>query len=147
MANTPMHAAVGMTLVKLLPAWLGLPLAFLSHFALDLYPEATGIKPNNAFKKKNLFFTIVQILLVLLVIAVCVVKGSWLYVVAALLANLPDMWDAVNALLKRPKFWYVHDGNFPCKVNGWQEFAMRPWKNAVLDLIFVGFLLLLLMGA
>jgi hypothetical protein len=147
MANAGIHAAVGMAISKLIPIWwLSLPLAFLSHFIMDLYPEA-AVGEYNFKKKENRLFVIVETLLVILVIIVCIVEHSWLLALSALMANLPDMWDAINVLLKKDRFWFVHGGKFPISVKfeDWQGFSMKPFQNAILDLMFVGLILLLIM--
>lgn len=144
MANTPMHSVIGLSLVKILPWYIALPLSFLSHFLLDLYPEATGIDNKNGLQKQNMFFTITQFLLGIGIILFLIFNFTWLNLIAIILANLPDIWDAICVLTKRNKFWFCHHGNFPFKIEHWQEFCMQPWKNAVLDLIFVGTIILLL---
>jgi hypothetical protein len=146
MANAGLHAAIGISIVKIIPIWwISLPLAFLSHFIMDLYPEAS-VNQDNFYKKENLLFTIIQFLLVLFVVSISILNGNFLlFMFAALIGNLPDIMDAVNVLLKRKKFWFVHGGNFPIAIpfKDWQGFSMKSWQNAILDLVFVSLLLLL----
>ncbi|MCK9440285.1 MAG: hypothetical protein M0Q13_02550 [Methanothrix sp.] len=92
MANSALHASIGMAIAKLLPIWwLSLPLAFLSHFIMDLYPEAL-VNKNNFFEKKNLFFVISQIFLMLFVILIGILESNVFIIIAAILSNLPDIW-------------------------------------------------------
>jgi hypothetical protein len=144
MANAGLHAAIGMAIVKIIPIWwISLPLAFISHFFMDLYPEAS-VNLKNYKKKENLLFTISQIVLVLFVVSVAIIQHSYIMIIAAFLSNLPDLWDEINSLLKRKNFWFVHGGNFPFKVEHWQYFCMTSFQNAVLDIIFVTTILLLI---
>lgn len=146
MANSALHASIGMAIAKLLPIWwLSLPLAFLSHFIMDLYPEAS-VHQYNYYKKENRFFVITQILLMIFVILIGILSHNIFIIIAAVLANLPDMWDAVNVIAKRKKIWFCHGGNFPVKVafKDWQGFSMKPFQNALLDTIFVTLILLLI---
>ena len=150
MANTVMHATVGVAIATIIPVWwIVLPLAFLSHMFLDLYPETYDVNKDNFLKKKNLFYTIIQLLLIIGIITFLIVSYSWLLWVAAFIANLPDLWDAIYqfVLKKEGSFWFFHPGGkWPFKrYFPWQEFGMRPIQTAVLDLIFVSIILLLLL--
>lgn len=154
MAMNPLHAAVGMGIAKLIPIpWISLPLAFLSHILLDLYPEWTvgssGVKNRFSWKEygwKDKVLIITQVVLGLAVIGTLIVSKSWILLFAALLANLMDMWDGIYERITKKTFWFVHRGWFPFKLkSSWQGFAMKPLNNAVLDTIFVLLMLALIL--
>jgi hypothetical protein len=141
MANSAIHASVGMAILNIIPIWwISFPIIFLSHFILDLYPEA-AVYHNNFKAKSNIFFLVIQFLLSIFVIITCIIQQSWILFLAAFLANLPDVWDGINFLLKKEKIWFTHTDEFYKKYQG---FSMKPFQNAILDLMFVSLILLLI---
>lgn len=138
MAMTPLHAAIGIGIVTLIPnPFISLPLAFLSHFLVDLYPE--WYNKDQKLDLKEIIMGVIEALLFFLICFVVYQKMDIFLVLGAFLANLPDVWDAIYPKFsKRKSFWFCHpEGWFPFKVQHWQEFGMRPLQTAALDSIFV----------
>jgi hypothetical protein len=146
MANTSMHATIGMAIAKIIPIpFISIPLAFLSHFIVDLYPE--WYNKDNKIDTKEKIMGVIQILLMLFVAFVLFHEKSWVLWAGAIAANLVDLWEAIYGLFKKGKgFWFCHpDGWFPFKVNAWQEFGMRAMQTASLDAVFNSIILILIM--
>lgn len=153
MAMTPLHAAVGIGIVSAIPNPLfSLPLAFLSHIWLDFYPEwyagVSGINQENEYNIrkydwKTKILVLVQVLLGIGVLLFLIIQNNIYFWLAALLANLMDITEAISVIFFKRKFWFFHGGNFPFKITiPWQCFGMLPIQNAALDLNFVVIILI-----
>lgn len=145
MAMTPIHAAVGMGIVTIIPnPWISIPVAFLSHVFVDLYPE--WYNQDKKYDSKELLMGIIEVLLMVFVGFVLFRENSWILWCGAIAANLVDLWDAFNVVFKRQRFWFCHPGGwFPVKVESWQSFGMKALQTAVLDSIFTTIILFLIL--
>jgi hypothetical protein len=161
MAMPSLHAAVGIAVVKLMPEYpiVGIVVAFISHFVVDLYPEwyKKSGKPIESIKSvRELYIYIcgysaterlmigIEVLLAIGVIGALWHVQSPMLWYGAMAALLPDIIEAVNVkLLKRRKLWFCHGGSFPFRVKTWQGFGMGAIQTAVLDTIFTALLVLL----
>jgi hypothetical protein len=161
MAMPSLHAAVGIAVVKLMPGYpiVGIVVAFISHFAVDLYPEwykKTGAPIESIRSIRELYIYIcgysgaeraMVIMEALLMIGV--IGALWYMDTAALwygamAALLPDIIEGINIkVLKRKKLWFCHGGWFPVKVKTWQGFSMAAIQTATLDTVFTVLLVLL----
>src|SRR3990172_4266767 len=91
MLSTP-HLLVGAAIVKIIPEpTIALPLAYLSHFALDSIPHWDG-SPKTPFNKKTSFGIIVDYLVgvSLLFIATSGLQNQYLFFIGGFLGTLPD---------------------------------------------------------
>ena len=147
MAMTTLHAAAGISITKMIPnPWISLPLSFISHALLDLYPEYYSDKqgPKWDLKKydsKEWTLAIVQLLLFIGIIIYLIYMKNWKLFMGAILANIPDLWDFIykNILKNKTEFWFFHPGGwFPFKLKRyWQEYKLGPLKTAALDFTLV----------
>jgi hypothetical protein len=172
MSMTPLHMSVGIAIAKLIPnPWIAIPLAFLSHFFLDLYPEwypkqgpskqevrdsflgkfsiskyceiIKKILQPFGWKEKTLI--IVEFLFGLFVIFSLFHTNSWLMVACAIAANFQDITEFLYGLFsKGEKFWFCHTNKlFSFKLNWFSHSpAFNPLQNLFLDLVFGGLLVL-----
>ena len=144
MAMTPLHMATGMAIVTILPnPAISLPIAVLSHFLFDLYPE--WYNKDDKLDKKEIVGGIIEFLLGLSLLAVLFMKTNWLLWVGAIAANIIDLWEAIYFLITKKKFWFCHHGFFPVKVDSWQGFGMRPLQSSFLDLGFISLMIFLIL--
>jgi hypothetical protein len=153
MAMTTVHAAVGMAIVTIIPnPWISIPLAFLSHTLVDLYPE--WYDQDKKYDSKEVAMGIIEILLMVFIGYVLFHEKSWVLWAGAVAANLIDLWDAIYVIvtskgkniLNGKCFWFCHPGGwFPFKVSTWQGFGMRALQTATLDFIFVVIILMLIL--
>jgi len=151
MALSTLHAAIGISIVKIIPnPWISLPVAFFSHILVDLYPEwsPSVSKLKSWFDFKN--YTWKESLLVILQglltgwILYHLFQANLIFFVGAFLANAIDLWDFLWEKILGDKFWFHHGGFFPFrKTFSWQGKGMRPLNCAFLDAIFVSIILLL----
>lgn len=91
MLSTP-HLLVGAAIVKTIPnPMVSLPLAFLSHFALDAFPHWDG-SPKTPFSLKTTGWIIVDYLIGLNIILLLTVglENQFLIIFGAFLGTLPD---------------------------------------------------------
>lgn len=137
MAFTPLHTAVGIGITRIIPwPWVSIPVAFLSHVFVDLYPE--WYNQDKRYDWKEIVMGIVELGLMVVLGYVLFREKSWVVWAGAIAANLIDLWDGINVVLKRNRFWFCHPGGwFPVKVPSWQGFGMTALQTAVLDIIFV----------
>jgi len=126
-----MHSAVGAKIGVLIPGPLGLLFAFLSHFALDLIPEA--------YKGITTWFLALETVIFILAIA-CVFTFSinpWWMLLCGAVANIPDIIDTIYYKIKKK---YI----FPCHPTygfKYQNWSMPIVINLFLDLFIVLLLL------
>lgn len=127
------HAITGAIIATLIDKpIIALPLAFLSHFALDALPhfgysDSTGF--GEALKHKLTFFVKIIIdpilLLVFFGMLIYYAPSVWVYL-AALLAILPDLeWPIAYFGFERrgKQSWRSPIGNFHWKIQRYE----RPW--------------------
>jgi hypothetical protein len=123
MANPTLHSAIGMGIVSIVPVpFLSLPLAFISHFLLDYFPEHIG-KPTG-------WMMLIETILCLGIIYTLVTLGSWMFVLGAIAANLPDMLEGIYYLFK--KKWFAYPKWFPT-----QTCSMEAVPNSIIDFVIV----------
>lgn len=141
MAFTPLHAVVGMAVVTAIPnPWVSIPVAFASHAVLDLYPE--WYNQDHGYDTKEIVMVQIEVFLLFAIILVLIHERSWLLLAGAVAANLIDLWDEIYHRITGRYFWFCHPmGWFPLRVEHWQEFGMRPMQTALLDCLFVGLIL------
>lgn len=141
MAFTPLHSAVGIGIARALPCpWISIPVSFLSHVFVDLYPE--WYNQDKKYDWREIVMGVVELGLMGTLFYVLFREGSWVLWANVIAANFIDFWDAVNVFLKRNRFWFCHPGGrFPVKVSSWQGFGMTALQTAVLDTIFIGLII------
>jgi hypothetical protein len=143
MAMTPMHMATGMAIVTIIPnPLISIPIAVLSHFLFDLYPE--WYNKDDKLDKKEIAGGVIELLLGVSILIVLFTEANWLLWVGAVSANLIDLWEAIYFLITKKKFWFCHNGYFPVKVKTWQGFGMRALQSSFLDLGFISLIILLI---
>jgi len=124
------HAATGVLVAVIVkqPA-LALPLAFLSHFAVDAVPH---FDHKDLLLRPRLFRTVVGLDAVLTVLLLVILAGilnipSWLVIASGLLATLPDlMW--LSAIL-RGKIDNPAGENLLAKINGFHK-NIQSWEGS-----------------
>jgi len=143
MGTIPLHTVLGIAIAKIIPnPWISLPLSFLSHTIIDLYPEWYDKK--NKYDPREMFLASIESVLILFIMIVIIQENNWVLLLGAISANLIDLWDGINELLKKKPFWFCHGGEWPMKVDSWQGTGMRPIQTAFSDSIFVVIILLLI---
>lgn len=116
------HLLMGYALAKIVPnPFIGIPLAFASHFLLDLvtYPSkemeilVQGELSSNRDKITFAFTESFLAVFTLIIILIIASKGQldWYTLVMLITANLPDIFDSIIPLLrgKRKTIRYSHD--------------------------------------
>jgi len=143
MANTTLHSAIGIAISKIIPIpFLSIPVSFISHAFVDLYPEWYSNEKKYGIKEVSML--VIEILLAIFILVYLIHAKSLILWIGAISANFMDIWDYVYFKLKSKNFWFCHSGgSFPLKVSEWQGFGMRPLQTAVLDVIFVVIILCL----
>jgi hypothetical protein len=135
MAMTPTHVAVGMSIGLLVPnPAVSIPLAFVSHFLFDLYPEWGN--SDKKVDRVDVACVLVEIFLGLYTVATLWTLGRWELWACAVAANLVDLCDFILERAVGRKVWFCHGGHFPLRV-AWPSLAMNPWQTALLDAGFV----------
>ena len=144
MAMTPTHLATGMAIGAIFSnPVISIPIAFLSHFVFDLYPEWGN--EDKEVDKVDIATVAIEIALGLAAVNVLFLCHSWEMWVCAAAANFVDGWDFIYKKIKGSKMWFCHGGPFPVRVPSWCGMAMRPLQTAFLDFGYVGLLLALIL--
>jgi hypothetical protein len=141
MSYTPLHSAVGMSIVRIIPIpWVSLPVAFISHFILDLIPEAPF---QQQYKIESKMIPFVQMMLMGFVFGYLVVNLSVITVLGFICANLPDMIDAVFTMRRKREFFCCHPtGWFPFNPDIWKMTAVNAYSTIFVDILLVWLLLM-----
>ncbi len=139
MANTTLHAAIGMGIITAIPnPYIGVPLALISHFALDRYPEwypSDGWKrfifSPYPFKTKEWLFAWGQLLLSSIIISTVIESTNWLYLLlAGIAANIPDITELLWSFFGKRKLWFCHK-------SGYCSGKLPISSNLILDTVFI----------